>query len=243
MVNFPTTGLAHSSKSGSRNWSWFPGAPGETNSVIVLDILFPLPRAYWDQTLWFLVRTKLAKISVQIYFWPASLTRRGWLWRRVGLSREKNSTPRIRPKHPGGRRAPLRKFLQKESNLDCNLISPACLLLHWMWSILLNFSPDLHALPARVCNLCTIIHNFQTDWAKSFRAQPKSTAWQVGARTWSVGGRSFIGRLSCFPFEWLSALCVSPAWMHCCTKIKINSLAGKRLNESSIPVKYTAVPN
>ena len=97
---------------------------------------------------------------------------------------------------------------------------------------------------ARVCKLCTIIHNFQTDWAKSFGAQPKSTAWQVGARTWSAGGRSFIGRLSCFPFEWLCALCVSPAWMHCCTK-KLKSILWqqKRLNESSIPVKYKVVPN
>ena len=47
VINFPTTGLAHSSKSGSRNWSWLAGAPGETNSVIVLDIFSPLVSRLW----------------------------------------------------------------------------------------------------------------------------------------------------------------------------------------------------
>ena len=47
-----TTGSAHSSKRGWRNWSWFPEEPGETNSVILFDQSSPVvPRSWESKTL------------------------------------------------------------------------------------------------------------------------------------------------------------------------------------------------
>ena len=222
-IKFPTTGLAHSSKSGSRNWSWLAGAPGETNSVIVLDIFFLWPRAFGDQTLWFLERTPCENqtrkdlrpnLFLTSKFDPQGLT----VPSRTIVAREKLDAPdstKTSRRSPRSSAQISAKRVQfgLQSHFSCLLATP--LDVKYTSELFTWFACIVRAC---VCKLCTIIHNFQTDWAKSFRAQPKSTAWQVGARTWLVGGRSFIGRLSCFPFEWLCALCVSPAWMHCCTK-------------------------
>ena len=139
---YSTTGSAHSSKRGSRNWSWLPDDPGETNSVIILDQkqLLYLVGANKKrnkserqnlQTIVVITQVLITKMWLSTYFWPAGLTHRGWLRRRGRFSREKNSTPRIRPKPPGGLLAPVRKSVQKASNLYCD-ITPACTAPDWI---------------------------------------------------------------------------------------------------------------
>ena len=247
-IKFPTTGLAHSSKSGSRNWSWLAGAPGETNSVIVLDILFPWPRAFGDQTLWFPQRTPCENqtrkdlrpnLFLTSKFDPQGLTVAS---RRI-VAREKLDAPdstKTSRRSPRSSAQISAKRVQfgLQSHFSCLLATPLDVkYTSWTFHLIC-----MHYSRARVCKLCTIIHNFrrieprvsepsqnpQLDKLALERGRWEDDRSSAGFHVFHSSGSvpSVCRQLECTVVQ----------------KIKINSLAGKRLNESSISVKYT-VPN
>ena len=223
-IKFPTTGLAHSSKSGSRNWSWLAGAPGETNSVIVLDIFFPLASRFWRSNSLIPWENSLrepdsqrspSKSIFDQQVWPAGVD--------CGVAYDcrarKTRRPGFDQNIPEVAALLCANFCKKSpiwiaiSFLLLACYSTGCEVYFWTFHLIC-----MHCARARV----QIVHNysqFSDGLSQEFQSPAKIhslTSW----RSNMVGGRTIVHRQA-FMFSIrvaLCALCVSPAWMHCCTK-------------------------
>ena len=208
-IKFPTTGLAHSSKSGSRNWSWLAGAPGETNSVIVLDIFFPLPRSFGDQTLWFPERTpcenQTGKDLRPNLFLTGKFDPQGWtVPSRTIVAREKLDAPdstKTSRRSPRSSAQISAKRVQfgLQSHFSCLLATP--LDVKYTSELFIWFACIVRA---RV----QIVHNysqFSDGLSQEFQSPAKIhslTSWRSNV----VGGRTIVHRQA-FMFSIRVALC------------------------------------
>ena len=248
VINFPTTGLAHSSKSGSRNWSWLPGAPGETNSVIVLDIFFPLALRLsrsnslipWGNSLREPNSQRSPSKSIfDQQVWPAGVD--------CGVAYDcrarKTRRPGFDQNIPEVAALLCANFCKKSpiwiaiSFLLLAGYSTGCEVYSWTFHLIC-----MHCARARV----QIVHNysqFSDGLSQEFQSPAKIhslTSWRSNV----VGGRTIVHRQA-FMFSIRVALCPLCVASLNALLYKLKSILWqeKRLNESSIPVKYTAVPN
>ena len=211
VINFPTTGLAHSSKSGSRNWSWLAGAPGETNSVIVLDIFFPLASRFWRSNSLIPWENSLrepdsqrspSKSIFDQQVWPAGVD----CAVAYDCRARKTRRPGFDQNIPEVAALLCANFCKKSpiwiaiSFLLLACYSTGCEV------YFINFSPDLHALLARAC--VQIVHNysqFSDGLSQEFQSPAKIhslTSWRSNV----VGGRTIVHRQA-FMFSIRVALC------------------------------------